>query len=649
MSTLTPPISTIRSIIEISYFMARGLLMTIPSFLNDIINNTIPSFIKSPITFLVNRIHFLLFVLITVISAIPITFIYGIQSFIKMYITNPNPRLILSTVEKIQFMMCDTMVGLSVWYADVLNKNSRFINNYTNDGSIEKLPQHDNILLRRKEIINKRKEYRLVGDTPIPGTSYFLAPYQPLLSRDVFPVLITAYFSLFVFINVIAKKFKNKSKNWDPLPFAHIPINFMPSNIIDNDDWFCENNVNGMNPIAIERIDLADLPSDDVWQNLKMTLDSTNKIFFWMDLYEYSNLPTKTNNNQYLAKPRALFGYDTIRSKFEPIAIQLDPNHDYLVTPNDSIHVWRYAKHCFYVTNMWCAQLFYHISMHGKWEYLSVLLERTLSTKHPVYRLIYPFRRMIFAINTLGRTQALFNKTVSIIEKIAAVDNNYWNSVILAEVAKWSFDRVSFKKRNKNRKLAGLDMFYYGKVGGMYWNVMRKYVHNVITTYYKTNNDFINDVEIQNFIREVDISTTGFAVDNLNDFIDNITDLLFIASIDHHVGHNLEYSAKGNPKVCSYSLYAPVATKKSDITLDLIEKTMQTCEMAYAEQIWDISVSVNFSTMNNADDISNVYVDSLLKQHAINFINEYNKLVIPDHPYIFNYLIKNDITSHMTY
>ena len=123
-------------------------------------------------------------------------------------------------------------------------------------------------------------------------------------------------------------------------------------------------------------------------------------------------------------------------------------------------------------------------------EPVNVATWRQLSTLHPVWKLLFPHMRGIFAINTLGRgvliaPGGVADKTLSIGGGgHVAFMQKYYRSV--------TWDTYDFPKMFAERgvdNVQKLPKFYYRDDALMLWNAIAEFVKGIIFLYYANNDD----------------------------------------------------------------------------------------------------------------------------------------------------------------
>lgn len=96
-------------------------------------------------------------------------------------------------------------------------------------------------------------------------------------------------------------------------------------------------------------------------------------------------------------------------------------------------------------------------------------------------------------------------------DRWTAIGSNGFRALIKKMYKKFSIDDLDFALDITNRKVENtlkLPNYYYRDDGLKMWNAVSRYVYNMVTQFYQTDDDVIEDNEVQNWIQ--DIFENGF-------------------------------------------------------------------------------------------------------------------------------------------
>ena len=275
---------------------------------------------------------------------------------------------------------------------------------------------------------------------------------------------------------------------------------------------------------------LKKLPvTDDILQQVTgdtiMTLDEAAR---QQRLYavDYSVLEgAKTNKvhgeQRYLGAPIALFywnpnppeGYPPGDGVLQPIAIQLEQTFDEettpIFTPNDCANSddpnglkWSIAK---YFVNVSCAiqhEAVAHLGdCHLIIEPIVVASHRQLSENHPLLKLLIPHFRFTININD-DAIHSLIIPGGVVATNVGPAISSTLELISLAHKA-WRWDDNNPSNVFHLRGLDKLPDFPFRDDTLQLWTAIQEYVTGYVKTYYKTDEDVINDKELQGWINEM--------------------------------------------------------------------------------------------------------------------------------------------------
>ncbi|MEM7181767.1 MAG: lipoxygenase family protein [Spirochaetota bacterium] len=305
---------------------------------------------------------------------------------------------------------------------------------------------------------------------------------------------------------------------------------------------------------------------------------------------------------RYMAAPIALFywnpnppeGYPSSDAAMQPIAIQLeqkfDPETTPIFTPNDCSSAndpnglkWKIAK---FVANT--CQMIQHESVahfgacHITVEPMVVAANRQLSEKHPLMKLLKPHFRFTIQINN-SAIHSLVIPGGTVATGVGPAIEDTLKMVADAHEA-WRFD-----ENNPDRLFAlrgvtieSLSKFPFRDDTVLLWQAIKKFVGGYVKTYYKDNNDVIEDTELQGWINEmvspkcasikgmdrlkkVDDSKKPYRIDSVDYLIDIVAQIIYIAGPGHAAVNYAQYPLMSYVPSVSGTIYNELPGKSTQI------------------------------------------------------------------------------------
>jgi len=193
---------------------------------------------------------------------------------------------------------------------------------------------------------------------------------------------------------------------------------------------------------------------------------------------------------------------------FVPIAIQLKPNEkEYLFTADGSL-AWLLAKMYYRNASSSIFEWIVHYVMtHATIEAFQVGIFRTLSQAHPMYKLLRPHVRTVAAMGALARAALIPN--TSLFASGVSIDAT---SMLKANFKTYNIQDLNipevFKKNGVHPEK--IPKYYYGQYTLKIWKIVENHVTNFVNLYYKSDQDVIEDTEIQAFAHEMAHEAFGY-------------------------------------------------------------------------------------------------------------------------------------------
>uniref|UniRef100_A0A669EFM6 Hydroperoxide isomerase ALOXE3 n=1 Tax=Oreochromis niloticus TaxID=8128 RepID=A0A669EFM6_ORENI len=346
-----------------------------------------------------------------------------------------------------------------------------------------------------------------------------------------------------------------------------------------DDAFFGYQFLNGVNPILIRRCtalpDNFGVTDEMVFSNGQHNLAEEMKkgnIF----LCDYKLLDgvqpnTISRKKQYLMAPLILL-QKTSDNKLMPIAIQLKqkPAKDNpIFLPTDSEYDWLLAKIFVRSANF----NFYEVSVHLLRTHLlaevfTVSLLRNLPMVHPLYKLLMPHTRYTLQINVLAR-QLLISQT-GVLTRFAASGGKGVITILQKSLSSLTYSSLCIPDDIAERGLKDVPNFYYRDDGLKLWEIIFRFVKEILTSYYKTDAEVQKDSELQNWIHDIyehgflSQASTGIPqkFTTVDEMIKFVTMVIFTCSAQHSAVNSGQYDFGAWMPNSPVTLQLPPPTKK---------------------------------------------------------------------------------------
>lgn len=375
--------------------------------------------------------------------------------------------------------------------------------------------QRDNELKEKKQvyIYDEKKEGAPVQVKQLPQDEEFGKAYQVNVALDALRYSIDADLgglgSGTHFRSI--EELENLYKRSLPLPDSQ-PL-------WRDDRWFGQQRLQGCNPVQIRLLTTphANLPIDEkvtlpiIGSSLAIAI--AHKRIFYIDykvLDKLTNVPKSTPEiPREICAPIALFYLDHERKYLLPLAIQLHQipgQSNPIFYPTDEPSVWVIAKMWFNNADANYHQACTHLGFtHLIMESAAVCANRNLSRSHPLFKLLAPHFLYLQAINAAALEKLVqpggwVDKTLVIgagglFELVGRASQN-WRLDVEATVPN---DCVARGVSDKNV----LPNYPYRDDAIRIYEAIREYVDTIVHKVYDTPEKIQDDVELQNFGREL--------------------------------------------------------------------------------------------------------------------------------------------------
>lgn len=305
---------------------------------------------------------------------------------------------------------------------------------------------------------------------------------------------------------------------------------------------------------------------------------------------------------RYLSAPIALFylnpnspeGYPPAGDKgvMQPIAIQLEQKFDEISAPiftptdagnaGDENHFkWRIAK---YFVNVCCAiqhESIAHLGdCHLTLDPMIVAANRKLSENHPIMVLLKPHFRFTISINNSALHSLIIPGGV-VATNVGPKIEDTWELVRQAHIA-WQFDDNNPETVFDIRGVADIPAFPFRDDTKLLWDALRKWVADYIAVYYPTQEDILQDNELQAWINELvspnyakvtgmrGLKETGdpkkpFVIDDKDYLIKVIAQIIYIAGPQHASVNYAQYPLMSYMPSVAGTIYQPAPGKDTQL------------------------------------------------------------------------------------
>ncbi|XP_039903152.1 polyunsaturated fatty acid lipoxygenase ALOX15B-like [Simochromis diagramma] len=280
---------------------------------------------------------------------------------------------------------------------------------------------------------------------------------------------------------------------------------------------------------------------------------------------------TINKKKQYLMAPLILL-QKTPDNKLMPIAIQLKqkPAKDNpIFLPTDSEYDWLMAK--IFVRS--ADFNFYEVSVHLLHTHLlaevfTVSLLRNLPMVHPLYKLLMPHTRYTLQINVLAR-QLLISKT-GVLTRYAASGGKGVITILQKSLSSLTYSSLCIPDDIAERGLKDVPNFYYRDDGLKLWEIIFRFVKEILTSYYKTDAEVQKDSELQKWIQDIyehgflSQARTGIPhkFSTVDEMVKFVTMVIFTCSAQHSAVNSGQYDFGAWMPNSPVTLQLPPPTKK---------------------------------------------------------------------------------------
>jgi|CXWL01.1.fsa_nt_gi arachidonate 15-lipoxygenase len=311
---------------------------------------------------------------------------------------------------------------------------------------------------------------------------------------------------------------------------------------------------------------------------------------------------------RYICAPIALFywnptpppGYPPgAEGVLQPIAIQLAQQYDAdtapLFTPNDCAggsdangYKWRIAK---YIVNVICAiqhEAVAHLGdCHLIIEPMVVAAHRQLSEQHPLLKLLIPHFRFTININDDAIHSLIIPGGVVATNVGPAIESTL--ELVGNAHAAWRWDENSPDQVFELRGVDKLPVFPFRDDTRLLWEATRSFVGKYLRSYYRDDQDVVDDDELQGFVYELTstlycgfrgltgLSPTGdpkrpYKLASLDYLVEMIAHIIYLAGPQHASVNYAQYPLMSYMPSVAGTIYNPPPTRQT--VIDSIDACM---------------------------------------------------------------------------
>ncbi|KAF7706376.1 polyunsaturated fatty acid lipoxygenase ALOX12-like [Silurus meridionalis] len=371
------------------------------------------------------------------------------------------------------------------------------------------------------------------------------------------------------------------------------------------EDWFFGHQfMNGPNPRMIQRC--RTLPSNfpvsgdmvQAFLSSKTTLDKELKAgnIYLVDHAIMDGVPENEirGKKQFIAAPLCLL-YEHPDNGLIPIAIQLEQNPTKdtpIFLPNDPPLAWLLAKMWVRHAEFQVFQLLSHLlRTHLVVEVFCVATLRHLPSVHPINKLVTPHLKYTLEINCRGRTQLLSNN--GIFKRVVSTGGDGLLVLAQREYKVLTYRSLQPRYDFIDRGVTKLNKYFYREHSLMLWDAIETFVSGIVSLYYESDSEVVQDLELQAWIKEV--VEEGFVnvphfglpneLKNKQELITLLSVVIFTSTAQHAATNNGQFDFCSWVPNTPCTMRQPPPTDKDSVTMDLIMNTLpdisQSCvEMA---------------------------------------------------------------------
>lgn len=278
--------------------------------------------------------------------------------------------------------------------------------------------------------------------------------------------------------------------------------------------------VAGANPIMIEGVNQDNpLPAQFKIKETSLSISTEaldtalneNRLY----MVNFEMLKTLKNHQgevgghkKYVTTPIALF-YLQDSGQLRPLAIQLDVTSDTgkdnpIITPADG-NDWKVARTCLMAADGAVHDLWTHaVQIHYVMEAVIMTSYRQLGQSHPLLALLGPHLQYTLGVNVHPLYERAPDGSIPIYGKMFPCDNEALVKFMGEGMRQFKFRERAFPNDIKRRHMENSSLNYpYRDDGLPVWNAIQKFARDYVHVYYKTDQQVVEDYELQAWANEL--------------------------------------------------------------------------------------------------------------------------------------------------
>jgi len=219
--------------------------------------------------------------------------------------------------------------------------------------------------------------------------------------------------------------------------------------------------------------------------------------------------------------------------EFLPLAVHL-LDTDIIYFPSDSEDDWTLAKMALNAASINVQQMDHFIETHMMLEPIRVELLRSVSDKHPVYKLLEHHFTQLFGNTPAG--------LIGLLSEGTTYDKTWgWGATGTLRFLQEKLPEASFAEgfdyRMNQAGLQYIPVYPYRDYGQMHWHALEKFLSSYLEPYYSSNLDLELDTELQSWASATCSVVKDFPChfDCADDVVHTLTSLVFRVTVQHHV------------------------------------------------------------------------------------------------------------------
>jgi len=231
----------------------------------------------------------------------------------------------------------------------------------------------------------------------------------------------------------------------------------------------------------------------------------------------------------------------------------------------------------------------HYIACHATMEAFAMATMRNIPDAHPLFRLLVPHFRYTIAINHAAREKLICKD--GIIDQAFSIGGDGKDMLFKRACKIYDVRGADVKANVKNRGVDDpklLPNYYYRDDGILVWNVIESYVKDIISFFYKSDDDVKKDTEMQSWANEAHIQGFpgydgapvghGFPdkIVSRKELIYFCTLIMFTGSAQHAAVNFGQFDIAGYVPNAPYALREEPPQKKGVNTYQTILKSLPT-------------------------------------------------------------------------